>query len=45
MREYYDRETAKQEYGVLIREDGWNVDAEATGRLRADLRTRLPGKA
>ena len=40
VRGYYDRETAKQEYGVLIREDGEVVDAEGTGRLRAELRAR-----
>lgn len=35
-RGYYDRETARREYGVVIREDGWEVDEEGTARLRAE---------
>ena len=37
-RGYYDRETAEREYGVLIKGDDWEVDAEGTAQLRASLR-------
>ena len=37
-REYYDRETAEKEYGVLIAEADWTVDDEGTTELRASLR-------
>jgi len=37
-RGYYDRETAEREYGVLIKEDTWEVDVEGTARLRASFR-------
>ena len=33
-RGYYGRGVAKEEYGVVIREDGWQVDEEETRRLR-----------
>ena len=34
---YYDRETARKGYGVVIERDRWLVDTEATARLRASL--------
>ncbi|MSS71892.1 MAG: hydantoinase B/oxoprolinase family protein [Candidatus Latescibacteria bacterium] len=34
-RGYYDQETARREYGVVILEDQWKVDEEGTARLRA----------
>ncbi len=37
-RGYYDRETARRDYGVVIREARWEVDEEETARLRAGLR-------
>ncbi len=39
-RGYYDREIAKQEYGVLIKEGNQEVDREGTAKLRASLRTK-----
>ena len=39
-RGYYDRETAEEEYGVLIKEDGLEVDTEATDQLRSSLRSQ-----
>ena len=37
-RGYYDRDTARRDYGVVIRAEGGEVDRTATARLRAARR-------
>ena len=37
-RGYYDRDTARRDYGVVIQADGGEADVAATARLRAALR-------
>ena len=39
-RGYYDRKTAKEEYGVLIEENDGGLDTKGTAQRRASLRAQ-----